>query len=386
MNRISASFISPLIGGTPGGYGVQGWWDQQPSLYHLGEDYAIASGTNVRAVANGQVVAIKDDITAENDPDTGFGNYVIIRHELRDGDFVYTLYAHLESVAVSDSEYVTIGESVGASGETGAGGIHLHFELSYRNGFISDVPGTQFAGGYDTAEQWVTTQLQTVNPTNFIEARYASADIAIGSAIGGGFLYDTVWYSKDEFISGDLADDTIFQGFENDAVDGKGGVDTVVYNYSRSNYEIRVVGNTVVVEGPEGTDHLRDVEFLSFRDRAGPPFQLVDVRALDGYGQIFLADLAYTANAYDASMGNVWFTNANSTVAVRTSTSDWGISDVIQGASELWNAFTSRFAVNRVYAADGTEFAAFTSDAQTVVVEANTKFIDFGANGSLSIA
>ena len=56
----------------------------------------------------------------------GYGHYIIIVH----GDGWCTLYGHLDSYSVSYGEYVSQGEVIATSGNTGSSqGPHLHFEI-----------------------------------------------------------------------------------------------------------------------------------------------------------------------------------------------------------------------------------------------------------------
>ena len=89
---------------------------------HDGIDIAAAAGTEVKAAADGQVYTVyKDD---------AMGTTVVIRHE----DGYVTVYASLaEEVAVSAGDRVTMGQTIGAVGETAllenALGEHLHFSV-----------------------------------------------------------------------------------------------------------------------------------------------------------------------------------------------------------------------------------------------------------------
>ena len=56
----------------------------------------------------------------------GYGNYVIIQH---DGTYS-TVYGHMQSLAVSEGDYVSAGQTIGYVGTTGfSTGYHLHFEI-----------------------------------------------------------------------------------------------------------------------------------------------------------------------------------------------------------------------------------------------------------------
>lgn len=87
---------------------------------HAGTDYAAASGTPVRAIGDGVVVAAGRM--------SGYGNMVDIRHP---NGFV-TRYGHLRGFArgIRRGSRVAIGETIGFVGMTGlATAPHLHFEV-----------------------------------------------------------------------------------------------------------------------------------------------------------------------------------------------------------------------------------------------------------------
>ena len=81
----------------------------------------------VRAAAAGRMVHVSREAGASN-----YGRYVVIEH-LLDGSPVYTLYAHLASIAVEPGQTVAQGAPIGVLGFTGAGinreRAHVHFEV-----------------------------------------------------------------------------------------------------------------------------------------------------------------------------------------------------------------------------------------------------------------
>ncbi|HJX62274.1 MAG TPA: M23 family metallopeptidase [Dehalococcoidia bacterium] len=90
--------------------------------YHAGLDIdqTYNYGGPVAAAAPGQVVLASDGYGY------GYGNYVVIRHD----NGYETLYAHLSAIYVSQGQYVSQGEAIGAVGSTGySTGPHLHFEV-----------------------------------------------------------------------------------------------------------------------------------------------------------------------------------------------------------------------------------------------------------------
>ncbi|MDR1970473.1 MAG: M23 family metallopeptidase [Treponema sp.] len=85
---------------------------------HAGVDYGVPTGTAVRACADGMVVLAHSRIVT--------GNSVVLEHL----PGVYSLYYHLDRMAVSEGQIVKSGEMLGNSGSTGlATGPHLHWEI-----------------------------------------------------------------------------------------------------------------------------------------------------------------------------------------------------------------------------------------------------------------
>lgn len=86
--------------------------------YHTGTDFAARTGTPVKAVAAGTVVA--------SDRSSSYGTNVLIKHD----DGTYSLYAHLSSKTVFPGAKVPAGRMVGLSGSSGnSTGPHLHLEI-----------------------------------------------------------------------------------------------------------------------------------------------------------------------------------------------------------------------------------------------------------------
>ncbi|MFJ6386345.1 transglycosylase family protein [Streptomyces sp. NPDC091972] len=106
--------------------------------YHTGVDFAVPTGTSVRAVAAGKVVT--------SGWGGSFGYQVVIRH----ADGRYTQYAHLSAISVKAGQSVGPGQRIGRSGSTGnSTGPHLHFEVRTGPGFGSDIDPVAYlrAGG-----------------------------------------------------------------------------------------------------------------------------------------------------------------------------------------------------------------------------------------------
>jgi murein DD-endopeptidase MepM/ murein hydrolase activator NlpD len=104
-------------GQEPGtGFGARRIINGKPRSPHSGVDYAAERGTPVVASNGGRVALVADFFFP--------GRLVVVDHGLG----LYTLYFHLDSVAVTDGETIDRGQRLGTVGATGrATGPHLHF-------------------------------------------------------------------------------------------------------------------------------------------------------------------------------------------------------------------------------------------------------------------
>ncbi|GLW53207.1 M23 family metallopeptidase [Kitasatospora phosalacinea] len=122
----SSGYVAPAPGSVTTGYKVAG--SNWSSGYHTGIDFPVATGTSLKAVANGTVVSAGNG--------GAYGNQVVIK--LADGK--YAQYAHLSSISVSAGQSVTAGQQIGLSGATGnVTGPHLHFEIRTTPDYGSDI-------------------------------------------------------------------------------------------------------------------------------------------------------------------------------------------------------------------------------------------------------
>lgn len=116
LNPIKISSVIPHVSMTFGQnrHPITGQW-----YVHTGIDLSTyRQGDPIIATANGQVVAVEYD--------TGWGNYIIVKHK----HGFYTRYAHLQSHRVSRGDYVHQGDIIGYLGNTGIStGPHVHYEI-----------------------------------------------------------------------------------------------------------------------------------------------------------------------------------------------------------------------------------------------------------------
>lgn len=137
---ISDGFDFPV--GKPDGQGYyvaaglvdEEYFRNQGGTWHPGEDWNARTGGDsdlgapVYAISNGKV------IWADYNPKS-WGNIVLIEHALPDGSRVWSQYAHLNQIMVSNGQKVTRGQQIGTIGK-GANNVyvaHLHFEIRKNN-------------------------------------------------------------------------------------------------------------------------------------------------------------------------------------------------------------------------------------------------------------
>jgi len=120
-NLRKAFLRSPLeFSRVTSGFGMRHHPFLQTWRAHNGVDYAAPAGTRVRAVGDGIVEFVGRQ--------GGYGNVIMIRHQVN----VVTVYAHLLGFVrgLRKGQHVAQGETIGAVGQTGwATGPHLHYEF-----------------------------------------------------------------------------------------------------------------------------------------------------------------------------------------------------------------------------------------------------------------
>ncbi len=124
--------LPPSANVEPSRYYPYGTTAEGQYLLHHGMDTTNDTGTPIVAVAAGVVVVAGNDQETAWGPRTNFyGNLVIIRLDQEyEGQPVFCLYGHLNSVRVQEGQRVQAGDELGTVGETGiAMGPHLHFEV-----------------------------------------------------------------------------------------------------------------------------------------------------------------------------------------------------------------------------------------------------------------
>ncbi|WP_405980123.1 M23 family metallopeptidase [Streptomyces sp. NBC_00158] len=90
---------------------------------HSGQDFAVPTGTKVKAAGVGTVVKAGPNGGGDG---PAYGNAIVIKH----ADSTYSQYAHLSKIQVKIGQKVSAGQQIALSGNTGnSSGPHLHFEI-----------------------------------------------------------------------------------------------------------------------------------------------------------------------------------------------------------------------------------------------------------------
>jgi hypothetical protein len=131
--------------------------------------------------------------------------------------------------------------------------------FNYASNDVSDV----YAG------MWFQPDAAT---TDAFKVTGTSADDGIFGAAGndnldGGKGDDSLsGEAGDDKLDGDKGDDTLTGGADDDFIDGGHGTDTAAFAGSYDDYTITQMGKKTYVDGPDGSDLLKHVEWLEFDD------------------------------------------------------------------------------------------------------------------------
>ncbi|MCX5377680.1 M23 family metallopeptidase [Streptomyces sp. NBC_00091] len=90
---------------------------------HSGQDFAVPTGTAVKAAGAGTVVKAGPNGGGDG---PAYGNAIVIKH----ANNTYSQYAHLSKIQVRIGQKVSAAQQIALSGNTGnSSGPHLHFEI-----------------------------------------------------------------------------------------------------------------------------------------------------------------------------------------------------------------------------------------------------------------
>lgn len=178
-------------------------------------------GVDLRAISGGhpaEIVAaqrgVVDRLRAGN---TGYGNYVRLRHEWADGTTWFTWYAHLSAInpTLQVGALVEAGQRLGVAGTTGnSTGVHLHLTLQHIGYGLA---GYVVADVVDPTSYFSDVTVPVVDELTYL----ADVTIPDGSAVVAGQPFVKTWRVRNNGTS-------LWEGFtlEHFADDRMGGPDS----------------------------------------------------------------------------------------------------------------------------------------------------------------
>lgn len=118
-------FDSPVEGPLSSPFGLKRFFNGEPRAPHSGLDFAVPSGTPVKAPADGKVILTGNYFFN--------GNTVCLDH----GQGIISMYCHLSLIDVAVGDKIARGQILGKVGATGrVTGAHLHWNVSLNDARI----------------------------------------------------------------------------------------------------------------------------------------------------------------------------------------------------------------------------------------------------------
>lgn len=120
--QVASGFIKPIQGRITSPFGTRVHPIFNTTSFHSGIDIGGPNLGAIRASNAGKVIY--------SGWYGGYGKVVIVEHGIVNGKPITTLYAHMNSIAVSNGQKVSKGQTLGYEGTTGySTGPHCHFEV-----------------------------------------------------------------------------------------------------------------------------------------------------------------------------------------------------------------------------------------------------------------
>ncbi|MEU7514746.1 M23 family metallopeptidase [Streptomyces sp. NPDC042898] len=119
--KATPSWVKPVAA-----YTLSASYNQGGAMWahkHSGQDFAVPTGTPVKAAGTGTVVKAGPNGGGDG---PAYGNAIVVKH----ANGTYSQYAHLSKIKVNVGQKVAAGQQIALSGNTGnSSGPHLHFEI-----------------------------------------------------------------------------------------------------------------------------------------------------------------------------------------------------------------------------------------------------------------
>ena len=187
---------------------------------------------------------------------------------------------------------------------------------------------------------------------------------------GSGGRFITGSY-KDDVLVGTQFNDTLQGNGGNDMIDGGAGIDTVVYNGNRNSYTFGTLADGgLAVSGAEGTDTLRNIDWLQFADMKVERANVVSLDTVAPAAPV----MAITQNGLLYANSNRPLINgtAEANATIKVYIGDRLIATATADANGLWNARATETL------ADGFNYQAFATATDAAGnVSANSAVVPF---------
>lgn len=131
IRGLKGQLLSPM----PGCYanGKDHYHFRGDGHFHGAQDLTGPLKSRVQSVASGVVVSSISGC-GKGSCGYGYGNSIVVKHEMANGEIFYSSYNHLASVNLKQGDKVAAGSSIGTMGNSGySSGPHLHFEIMDKN-------------------------------------------------------------------------------------------------------------------------------------------------------------------------------------------------------------------------------------------------------------
>jgi len=189
---------------------------------------------------------------------------------------------------------------------------------------------------YNNVGGWYSTyQAYDIAAFNWLYGKDGlRGELGINSTTGGRYLTGS---ARDETLVGTQFNDTLQGNGGNDMIDGGAGTDTVVYNSNRDAYRFTTLADGALQVTGEGTDTLRNIEWLQFADMK---VERADVVTFDATAPAAPA-LAVTQNGkLYATTGNVLALNgtAEANAVIKVYIGSEVIATATANANGVWSA------------------------------------------------
>ncbi|MFE4617442.1 M23 family metallopeptidase [Streptomyces sp. NPDC056747] len=134
--KATPSWVKPVAS-----YTLSASYNQGGAMWahkHSGQDFAVPTGTPVKAAGTGTVVKAGPNGGGDG---PAYGNAIVVKH----ANGTYSQYAHLSKIKVNVGQKVAAGQQIALSGNTGnSSGPHLHFEIRTTPNYGSSVNPAAF--------------------------------------------------------------------------------------------------------------------------------------------------------------------------------------------------------------------------------------------------